>query len=101
MAERAKEIAGGQVIVRGPLRVQGSADTGPPPRQACAPAEPLPIVIGSDQNPLIVDGLACTGDESRRCCAAPAFGQEIIARGQLTASGSRWILRNPQLCTAR
>ena len=58
-------------------------------------------MIGKDKNPLLVDGLVCNGDESRRCCAAPAFGQDVIARGKLVASGARWILRSPQLCTAR
>jgi hypothetical protein len=101
LAERPGESAGKPVIVRGPLLVQASADAAPVPGQRCAPAESLPIVIGKNKNPLLVDGLACNGDESRRCCAAPAFGQDVIARGQLTASGSRWILRNPQLCSAR
>lgn len=101
LARNAAESSGRQVIVRGPLLVQASVDVADPPRQSCSPADPLPIVIGKDANPLLVDGLACNGDESRRCCTAPAFGQDVIARGQLAPSGSRWILRNPQLCSAR
>jgi hypothetical protein len=101
LVKRAAESSGRQVVARGPLLVQASHDVPAPPAQHCAPADPLPIVIGKDANPLLVDGLACSGDESRRCCAAPAFGQDVVARGQLATSGSRWILRNPQLCTAR
>jgi len=101
-SDRAGESNGGQVTVRGPLLVQAGADAGSPsPQQRCVQSEPLPIVIGKDKNPLLVDGLACNGDESRRCCAAPAFGQDVIARGKLVASGARWILRSPQLCAAR
>lgn len=90
--------AGGDAVIRGPLLVQATEGEALS-EQRCAPAEPLPIVLGNDKSPLLVEGLACRGDESRRCCAAPAFGQEVVARGRLVASGSRWILRNPQLCT--
>lgn len=91
----------GQVTVRGPLLVQAGDDASPLVEGRCAPAEPKPIVLGRDTNPLLIDGLTCHGDGSRRCCDACAFGQDVVARGHLAASGARWILRNPQLCTAR
>jgi hypothetical protein len=101
LAGSAAQSAGQEVKVRGPLLVQAPDEASPPSELLrCAPTEPLPIVIGKDTSPLLLDGLACTGDESRRCCAAPALGQNVVATGQLTASGSRWILRDPRLCSS-
>jgi hypothetical protein len=58
-------------------------------------------VIGDAKSPLVLDGLNCDGDPSRRCCAAPALGQNVVVKGKLAASGTRWILRNPELCAPR
>jgi len=40
----------------------------------------------------------CTGDDSRLCCEAPAFGQTVIATGVLTESAHGWGLDNPIVC---
>lgn len=58
-------------------------------------------MIGDAKNPLVLDGLTCAGDPSRRCCAAPALGQNVIVKGKLAAAGARWILRDPELCARR
>ena len=93
---------GDSVTLAGPLLVQAPGGPDPPPgRHNCPTAEPLPIVIGDAKDPLVLDGLSCAGDPSRRCCAAPALGQNVVAKGRLAASGPRWILRNPELCAPR
>jgi len=90
---------GALVTLSGPLLVQAPAGPdAPAEKYQCPTAEPLPIVIGDQKNPLVLDGLACTGDPSRRCCAAPALGQNVVVAGRLAAAGARWILRNPSLC---
>lgn len=47
----------------------------------------------------------CSGDDSRLCCTAPAFGQEVVAIGKLVPPRSdiprerkRWHLRDVDLC---
>jgi hypothetical protein len=93
---------GAAVTVAGPLLVQLPSGPDPPPeRYRCPSAESLPIVIGDAKSPLVLDGLNCDGDPSRRCCAAPALGQNVVVKGKLAASGTRWILRNPELCAPR
>jgi hypothetical protein len=93
---------GASVTLAGPLLVQAPAGPDPPPeRHRCPTAEPLPIVIGDAKSPLVLDGLTCAGDPSRRCCAAPALGQNVVVKGRLAASGPRWILRDAELCAPR
>jgi hypothetical protein len=93
---------GDSVTLAGPLLVQAPGGPDPlPERHHCPTAEPLPIVLGDAKSPLVLDGLTCAGDPSRRCCAAPALGQTVVAKGRLAASGPRWILRTPELCTPR
>ena len=93
---------GAAFTLAGPLRVQAPAGPDPPPeRYRCPTAEPLPIVLGDAKSPLVLDGLTCAGDVSRRCCAVPALGQNVVVKGRLAAAGSRWILRNPEVCAPR
>ena len=93
---------GAAVTLSGPLLVQAPAGPDAPPEPyRCPTAEPLPIVVGDPQSPLVLDGLTCAGDPSRRCCAAPALGQNVVVKGTLVAVGARWVLRNPQLCAPR
>jgi hypothetical protein len=65
--------------------------------------ERRPIVLGAGPSPLRIwdnsGKLACTGDESRLCCGAPAFGQTVIATGILTGSARHgWGLKDATLC---
>jgi hypothetical protein len=93
---------GAAVTLSGPLLVQAPGGPDPPPEKyRCPFAEPLPIVIGDAKNPLVLDGFTCAGDPSRRCCAAPALGQNVVVKGKLASAGARWILRNPELCAPR
>jgi hypothetical protein len=93
---------GTAATLAGPLMVQAPSGPDPPPEQyRCPSAEALPIVIGDAKSPLVLDGLTCTGDTSRRCCMVPALGQNVVVKGRLAASGTRWILRNPELCAPR
>ena len=93
---------GAAVTLGGALLVQAADGPDPPPEQyRCPSADPLPIVIGDAKSPLVLDGLTCAGDPSRRCCAAPALGQNVVVKGKLASAGTRWILRNPELCVPR
>jgi len=65
--------------------------------------ERRPIVLGAGPSPLRLwdnsGKFACTGDESRLCCGAPAFGQTVIATGILTGSARHgWGLKDATLC---
>jgi hypothetical protein len=74
---------------------------GPADRETTARSRPL--VLGEGDNPLRFLGsrgrFACAGDESRLCCRAPAFGQLVIATGEL--SGSKefgWFIKDADIC---
>jgi hypothetical protein len=61
------------------------------------------IVLGKDEHQLgfVEDSPAfdCTGDESRLCCGAQAFGQTVVAQGTLEGSDeSGWVLKSPSIC---
>jgi hypothetical protein len=53
-----------------------------------------------------LQGLTCGGDESRKCCEVPAFGQLVVATGKimketesnLVYHGSRFSLSDVTLC---
>jgi hypothetical protein len=93
---------GAAVTLGGALVVQAPAAPDPSPEHdRCPSVDPLPIVIGDAKSPLVLDGLTCAGDPSRRCCAAPALGQNVVVKGKLATAGTRWILRNPELCAPR
>jgi hypothetical protein len=57
---------------------------------------------GSPPQNLALDGLFCSGDESQVCCNAPAYGQSVVATGELvkdTHPGSEWRLAHAVLCS--
>jgi hypothetical protein len=111
---KAEALIGKPIDVRGPLQL-GWILRGPGMRSAggtdgtarevrCAPgmccrSDPRPVVVGGGQEELRLDTFACAGDDSRRCCNAPAFGQTVIASGVLARdSRHRWTLRSPRVC---
>jgi hypothetical protein len=87
----APSLEGQIVLVRGPLGV------GEPYHGAvgdlvfvscdrnvrCCDKAGAPVIIAAGGGTLAVDGLFCSGDESRACCNAPAFGQTVVATGRL------------------
>jgi hypothetical protein len=80
------------------------------PETACCKAVEAPIVIGvglkasAGQQTLGLRGLSCSGDESRMCCDAPAFGQTVVATGRLervppeAGPPNTWQLADVALC---
>jgi hypothetical protein len=102
---------GQQVTVRGPLGVGNLFNTlagcRSNPLKECCNRAGGPVVMGGA--PLLaLDGFFCSGDESRACCNAPAYGQTVVAAGRLErdenaiarhASGFR--LRDAKLCVER
>jgi hypothetical protein len=61
------------------------------------------IVLGEGANPLRFFGARgsfnCRGDESRLCCLTPAFGQLVVATGELGGSKETgWFIRDPEVC---
>jgi hypothetical protein len=111
---RAEALVGKPIDVRGPLQLgwilrgRGMRSTGSQNGMAtevgcaaglCCRSEPRPIVVGGGHEDLRLDELVCAGDDSRRCCNAPAFGQTVIASGVLARdSRHRWTLRSPRVC---
>jgi len=70
---------------------------------ACCRHLRAPVLVGGAGGALAIEGLACSGDESRVCCNAPAYGQTVIATGRLvreeagqTTGG--WRLVNVTVC---
>jgi len=61
------------------------------------------VVLDEEPNALVLDGLACSGDESRLCCAVVPEGQRVIARGWLVhgfpAPTPTWKLAQLKVCT--
>jgi hypothetical protein len=48
---------------------------------------------------LLLEGIACNGDDSRVCCDVPAGeGVGVVATGTLTQAGSGWQLTGVTLC---
>jgi hypothetical protein len=95
LADRAAQLSGQRVAVRDRL-VVGPADRGRTDRLH-------PMVLGEGEGPLRFFGdrgrFTCNGDESRLCCLAPAFGQLVIATGELLGSRNRgWFLKFPEVC---
>ena len=116
----APTLAGQIVRVRGPLGVGRQSDGA-----SSAPRNPIgietkcdseveccrhvwmPVVLGgADNGTLALDGLHCSGDESRACCNAPAFGQTVVATGRLErgtpalgfANVAAWRLADVRVC---
>ena len=89
------------VRVKGTLSVasvQGWLVRCPP---SCCNRTYAPIVVRTETELVELEGLSCGGDESRMCCNAPAFGQAVIATGELTVGSplsAKWKLVNAELC---
>jgi hypothetical protein len=107
----APSLAGQVVSARGPL---GVGAMGPyrfmgglicDPKVRCCNSQWAPVVIGADNGLLQLAGLHCSGDESRACCNAPAYGQTVVATGLLGRdpdardATSAWRLLNVNVCT--
>jgi hypothetical protein len=62
-------------------------------------------VLGGAPKTIALDGFFCSGDESEACCNAPAYGQSIVAMGQLVRAetydprASGWKLAHAKLCS--
>lgn len=111
---KADALADKPVSVRGPLSLgwlrRGPGSKSIPSRgmvarrAECAPGEccrrdPVAIAVGGGRDELELGSLACAGDDSRRCCNAPAFGQSVIASGVLARTRDhRWMLKSPRVC---
>jgi hypothetical protein len=103
----ARTLVGTQVHVRGPLGVLSLH-----PVAASASCKPHcchqmfgDVVLGGAAAPLGLLQKYCGGDESGVCCNAPAYGELVVASGQLqrgpSAPGERrgWMLYGVTLCS--
>ena len=111
--EAASSLAGQIVRVRGGLAVGeygpragwSLVDTICDPAVGCCRRLSAPVVVGDDDHALTVDRMRCTGDESRICCNAPAYGQTVVVTGRLrrvpnlvTRDEARWYLADARAC---
>jgi len=71
------------------------------PGTCCHTLEMQIVLVGEPAGSLPLIGLTCSGDDSTMCCAVPADGQAVVARGTLKkAPGGpgKWQLEKPDLC---
>ena len=103
----ASSLVGKVVRARGPLGVGalrpeniGMADILCDPAVRCCGRARAPIAVGTNDGMLALVGLNCSGDESRACCDAPAYGQIVIATGKLERvdAAQGWRLANASVC---
>jgi len=72
----------------------------------CCNAVGAPFVLLDASDSLELEGVRCSGDESKLCCpyspraSAIAVGT-LVKVEDLLAKGYRWTLRDVTLCTAR
>jgi len=116
---KTKSLSGGVVRVRGRLGVGplydapyvGDVDMMNKSMHKCDPAVACckqkwsPVLVGGPDGALSIEHLGCSGDESRACCNAQAWGQTVIASGMLVPEQRYirtvgWRLVNVSLCVA-
>lgn len=99
-------MLGKEVSVMGNL---GMTPNKAPKPGKCAPGEcchalSFTLVVDGSPSALLLDGLTCTGDDSKLCCTVPADGQEVIAKGRLKnapkGSAAKYQLADAKLCLA-
>lgn len=64
------------------------------------------VIVSDGAEAIRIDGLYCRGDDSRSCCNAPAYGQEVVISGTLlrdttdynASDESGWHLANANVC---
>lgn len=64
------------------------------------------VIVSDRAEAIRIDGLYCRGDDSRSCCNAPAYGQEVVISGTLlgdttnynASDESGWHLANANVC---
>ena len=99
---RAAGLVGTRISVRGALAV-GRPIRGCASHDCCQSIGERGIVVGvtdlDADGALSLAGLSCKGDDSRLCCSAPAYGQQVRVEGKLARSGrSDYVLQSPQIC---
>ena len=107
LAGRLEAQLGAELVVRGELGISlGLTTLRGCLGNVCCNEGRASIRLGRVPNRIELEGLGCTGDESRLCCNVPAFGQVVIARGRLQNAtsetarldGVRWQLAQVSLC---
>lgn len=97
-------IIGNELAVRGRLGLFGGTRTAKYcGKWKCCNKMGTLAFLGDPPHGLYLAPHGCFGDESRRCCTVPAFGQEVVAVGKLSQLGEGdqgvfWGLRDTSLC---
>lgn len=100
----AKAAVGQELAVRGRLGLFSSEQTAVhcDKKLRCCNRSNSNVFLGEPPRGLYLPMHPCGGDESRRCCPVPAFGQEVIAVGKLSlddnVDGAAWRLTDTSLC---
>jgi hypothetical protein len=102
-AQAPTTLVGKVVALRGPLGVGPGRTTlmgcgvraG---RRGCCNGTGGDLWLGGALQGIALDGFHCRGDDSRACCNAPAYGQTVVATGQLTTERGQWRLLKASLC---
>lgn len=102
----AAALNGKTIDVSGPLGLapaEARANSGPCAKGVCCHTLRLRLALDGTPLSLPLQGLSCSGDDSKLCCAVPAEGQTVIAHGRLVKtqapSGVQWQLEGVSLCT--
>jgi hypothetical protein len=104
----ASNSTGQRISVRGPLGVGPQGTTlvgcGGASGRGCCNRVRGSVVLGGASETLTLGGFFCDGDDSQSCCNAPAFGQSVVATGELTPTPSQgkhmpWVLAHAELCS--
>jgi hypothetical protein len=105
IAGAGRKLAGTVVSVKGSLTTIGAATThkGCEGTNACCNAISRQVVVGTGPGMIAVDGLRCSGGESRACCPVAMEAQTVVVTGKLVRDRSglplRWRLAaGPRLC---